>query len=240
MIYGKTWGAGSFGLTIFAAAILSTQPASAQGIFGSDPEGVKQTERLIEKAEDLVKETTSARQQIEKTLDTYNAIYAKDNEAAQQSYKNVEGEMTKSEEKRDEARKKLDETTSAKFQQTLGELGYAFQFVTLAGFHALNHGMFTLAKDYSSRGMTSYPALQHPELRAEAQAHAAARPHRPRPGTTVAPRCCRRRRPFCWRSRRVRSCSRCSWASSWGASSLVTSTSSAGSCCRPSDPSSTR
>jgi isocitrate lyase len=44
--------------------------------------------------------------------------------------------------------------------QELGELGYAFQFVTLAGFHSLNHGMFELAQGYSKRGMAAYAELQ--------------------------------------------------------------------------------
>lgn len=44
--------------------------------------------------------------------------------------------------------------------QELGELGYAFQFVTLAGFHSLNHSMFELAQGYSKRGMAAYAELQ--------------------------------------------------------------------------------
>lgn len=44
--------------------------------------------------------------------------------------------------------------------QELGALGYAFQFVTLAGFHSLNHGMFELAQGYSKRGMAAYAELQ--------------------------------------------------------------------------------
>ncbi len=54
----------------------------------------------------------------------------------------------------------------AKFQNELGEMGYKFQFVTLAGFHALNHSMFNLAKGYVKDGMTSYVALQEAEFAA--------------------------------------------------------------------------
>jgi isocitrate lyase len=60
--------------------------------------------------------------------------------------------------------KHLDRETIAKFQTELQEMGYKFQFVTLAGFHALNHSMFTLAKDYNERGMTAYSKLQQNEF----------------------------------------------------------------------------
>ena len=60
--------------------------------------------------------------------------------------------------------KHLDQETIAKFQKELEKMGYKFQFVTLAGFHALNHSMFTLAKDYSSNGMAAYSALQQKEF----------------------------------------------------------------------------
>ncbi len=60
--------------------------------------------------------------------------------------------------------KKLDESTIARFQRELGAMGYKFQFVTLAGFHALNFGMFQLAKDYAERGMSAYAALQQAEF----------------------------------------------------------------------------
>lgn len=60
--------------------------------------------------------------------------------------------------------KHLDKETIAKFQTELQEMGYKFQFVTLAGFHALNHSMFTLAKDYNERGMTAYSKLQQNEF----------------------------------------------------------------------------
>lgn len=64
-------------------------------------------------------------------------------------------------------RKKLDETTIAKFQRELGALGYKFQFITLAGFHAVNMSMFELATGYRESGMTAYSALQQREFAAE-------------------------------------------------------------------------
>ncbi len=61
-------------------------------------------------------------------------------------------------------RKHLDETTLAKFQQELGAMGYRFQFVTLAGFHALNLSMFDLARAYKENGMAAYSRLQEKEF----------------------------------------------------------------------------
>ena len=60
--------------------------------------------------------------------------------------------------------KHLDEETIAKFQKELEKMGYKFQFVTLAGFHALNYSMFTLAKEYGDRGMAAYSELQQKEF----------------------------------------------------------------------------
>jgi isocitrate lyase len=79
-------------------------------------------------------------------------------------------------------RKHLDEVTIARFQRELGAMGYRFQFVTLAGFHALNHGMFTLARDYRARGMTAYTELQQAEFAAEAEGYTATR-HQQEVGT---------------------------------------------------------
>jgi isocitrate lyase len=59
----------------------------------------------------------------------------------------------------------LDEASIAVFQRELGAMGYKFQFVTLAGFHALNLGMFQLARHYASQGMTAYAELQDAEFR---------------------------------------------------------------------------
>ena len=64
-------------------------------------------------------------------------------------------------------RKKLDDATIAKFQRELAAMGYRFQFVTLAGFHALNHSMFTLAAGYRDEGMTAYSRLQEAEFASE-------------------------------------------------------------------------
>jgi len=64
-------------------------------------------------------------------------------------------------------RKKLDSETIAMFQQSLAKMGYAFQFVTLAGFHALNYSMFELALDYRDHGMAAYSKLQQAEFTLE-------------------------------------------------------------------------
>jgi isocitrate lyase len=67
----------------------------------------------------------------------------------------------------------LSEDEIESFQDRLGEMGYAFQFVTLAGFHTLNHSMFDLAKGYISRGMAAYSELQEREFAAEDDGYAA-------------------------------------------------------------------
>ena len=74
--------------------------------------------------------------------------------------------------------KLLDPQTIATFQHELGELGYAFQFVTLAGFHALNHSMFELARDYRREGMAAYSRLQQTEFASEAHGYTATRHQR--------------------------------------------------------------
>ncbi len=70
-------------------------------------------------------------------------------------------------------KKKLDDETIAKFQKELGEMGYKFQFITLAGFHSLNYAMFELAKDYGKRQMTAYAELQEEEFDSEADGYRA-------------------------------------------------------------------
>ncbi|MFJ5717342.1 isocitrate lyase [Neobacillus sp. NPDC093127] len=75
-------------------------------------------------------------------------------------------------------KKKLDEETIAKFQEELGKMGYKFQFVTLAGFHALNHGMFELARGYKERGMAAYSELQQAEFDSEQYGYTATRHQR--------------------------------------------------------------
>ena len=64
-------------------------------------------------------------------------------------------------------KKKLDDLSIANFQRELGKMGYKFQFVTLAGFHVLNLGMFELARGYAHAGMTAYSKLQQEEFAAQ-------------------------------------------------------------------------
>ncbi|MEW9032174.1 MAG: isocitrate lyase [Planifilum fimeticola] len=75
-------------------------------------------------------------------------------------------------------KKKLDDETIARFQDELGEMGYKFQFVTLAGFHALNHSMFELARQYGERGMAAYAELQQREFASEVHGYSATRHQR--------------------------------------------------------------
>src|SRR6266511_2730751 len=67
----------------------------------------------------------------------------------------------------------LSESQLASFQKELGAMGYKFQFVTLSGFHALNHAMFTLAQDYKERGMAAYADLQSQEFAVEREGYEA-------------------------------------------------------------------
>jgi isocitrate lyase len=73
---------------------------------------------------------------------------------------------------------KLDAATIARFQRELGAMGYKFQFVTLAGFHVLNHSMFDLARGYRDRGMAAYSELQQREFSSEAHGYTATRHQR--------------------------------------------------------------
>jgi len=73
---------------------------------------------------------------------------------------------------------RLDDATIAKFQRELGAMGYKFQFITLAGFHALNHSMFQLAKGYKAAQMTAYVALQEAEFAAERDGYTATKHQR--------------------------------------------------------------
>jgi isocitrate lyase len=75
-------------------------------------------------------------------------------------------------------KKNLDEATIARFQRELGAMGYRFQFVTLAGFHSLNFGMFELARGYAERQMAAYSELQEAEFAAEARGYTATRHQR--------------------------------------------------------------
>jgi len=76
----------------------------------------------------------------------------------------------------------LDDSTIARFQKELGAMGYKFQFITLAGFHALNASMFELAKGYASEGMTAYVRLQEQEFAMEEDGYTATR-HQAEVGT---------------------------------------------------------
>ncbi|MBP1853200.1 isocitrate lyase [Rhizobium halophytocola] len=75
-------------------------------------------------------------------------------------------------------KKNLDDATIAKFQRELGAMGYKFQFITLAGFHQLNHGMFELARGYKARQMAAYSELQEAEFAAEANGYTATKHQR--------------------------------------------------------------
>ncbi|WP_417561754.1 isocitrate lyase [Microbacterium sp.] len=72
----------------------------------------------------------------------------------------------------------LDDAQIATFQAELAELGYAFQFITLAGFHALNHSMFDLARGYAERAMSAYVELQEAEFASEADGYTATKHQR--------------------------------------------------------------
>jgi isocitrate lyase len=73
---------------------------------------------------------------------------------------------------------KLDDRAIGAFQQELLAMGYRFQFITLAGFHALNHGMFELARDFKERGMSAYADFQAREFSSEADGYTATRHQR--------------------------------------------------------------
>ena len=77
---------------------------------------------------------------------------------------------------------KLDAATIERFQRELGDMGYKFQFVTLAGFHTLNYSMFKLARGYRDRGMAAYSELQQSEFAAEAEGYSATK-HQQEVGT---------------------------------------------------------
>lgn len=75
-------------------------------------------------------------------------------------------------------KKHLDDATIAKFQRELGAMGYKFQFITLAGFHQLNYGMFELARGYKDRQMAAYSELQEAEFAAEINGYTATKHQR--------------------------------------------------------------
>ena len=75
-------------------------------------------------------------------------------------------------------KKNLDDATIAKFQRELGAMGYKFQFITLAGFHALNYSMFDLAYGYARNQMSAYVELQEREFAAEERGYTATKHQR--------------------------------------------------------------
>lgn len=75
-------------------------------------------------------------------------------------------------------KKNLDDATIAKFQRELGAMGYKFQFITLAGFHALNYSMFDLADKYRDTGMSAYVELQEQEFSSEQRGYTATKHQR--------------------------------------------------------------
>ncbi|MEU9832293.1 isocitrate lyase [Streptosporangium sp. NPDC048047] len=75
-------------------------------------------------------------------------------------------------------KKHLDDSTIAKFQRELGHMGYKFQFITLAGFHSLNHSMYDLAHGYAEEGMSAYVRLQEAEFASERRGYTATRHQR--------------------------------------------------------------
>ena len=91
----------------FLWMVSPSQNAGAQ-VFGSDPEGVKQTNRLIDRAEDVVKQTTSARQEIGKTLDSYNALFGDNVTDLLSAYKDVEKGIERCDKQKVEVQKSID------------------------------------------------------------------------------------------------------------------------------------
>ena len=75
-------------------------------------------------------------------------------------------------------KRKLDDAQIAKFQRELGAMGYRFQFITLAGFHALNYSMFELARGYKAHQMSAYVSLQQAEFAAETHGYTATKHQR--------------------------------------------------------------
>jgi len=75
-------------------------------------------------------------------------------------------------------KKKLDDASIASFRERLAQMGYKFQFITLAGFHALNHSMFELARDFNKRGMSAYADFQEREFAGEPHGYTATRHQR--------------------------------------------------------------
>ena len=101
--------AGSFMATAMALVLMAPPQNAAAQIFGSDPESLKQTDKLIGKAEGTVKQAVSARQEIQKTLDSYNALFESDVEDVRDAYKSVEKGIERTEKQREVVKTHLDE-----------------------------------------------------------------------------------------------------------------------------------
>ena len=101
------WALGLAGLLL----VSWSQSAQAQ-IFGSDPEGIQQTEKLIDRADDLVKEGVKARGQIQKTLDSYNSLFSPDTQDLTSVYKDVEKGMNDCAKQKEEVQKRIDEMSA--------------------------------------------------------------------------------------------------------------------------------
>lgn len=94
---------------IVVGLLLLVLPGIAHAqIFGSDPESLKRTDKLIEGAENLIKEAVKARNEIEKTLTSYNALFAGDVQDVRKAYKDVEKGLESTEKQRDEVKKRVD------------------------------------------------------------------------------------------------------------------------------------
>ena len=97
---------GSFLATVLV--LMAPGNAAAQ-IFGSDPEGLKRTDKLIAKAEGTVKQAVSAREEIQKTLDSYNAVFESDVKDVRDAYKSVEKGIERTEKQREAVKLAMDE-----------------------------------------------------------------------------------------------------------------------------------
>jgi chromosome segregation ATPase len=97
--------------SFIAMMLVLTVPArdAAAQIFGSDPESLKRTDKLIEKAERTVKEAVSARDEIQKTLNAYNAVFKSEDKKVRDAYKAVEKGMERTEKQRETAKLAMDE-----------------------------------------------------------------------------------------------------------------------------------
>ena len=89
--------------------LMSPSRNAAAQVFGSDPEGLKRTDKLIAKAEGTVKQAVSAREEIQKTLDSYNALFKSDVKEVRDAYKSVEKGIERTEKQREAVKLAMDE-----------------------------------------------------------------------------------------------------------------------------------